>query len=244
VPDRERSLDLDVETIGTGERAQRVGRIAVVSTEGCTRDGSASTITLDCHSASVLEREVDRLREELEDALARAGTELEGGPARPRAAPVARAAPVSAERPRLVIRASVADVMTRAVRTVSANDRLSTAKATMDEGGFRHLVVLAEDGEVEGVVSHRDLFFGPLAWSIGQGRQAYESLLEASRVKDVMQTRVETIAPDVPLQSAAARLRERGVGCLPVVEADRLVGLITEGDLVTLIAEAEAGSGP
>jgi CBS domain-containing protein len=246
--ERERSLDLDLETVGYGEKAQRVARIAVVGTEGCTRDGSASTITLDCRSASTLAREVDRLREELEDALARAQSELEdasGGGARPRAAP-ARAAdrPAAAHRPRLTVQATVADAMTREVRTVAANDRLSSAKAAMDEGGFRHLVVLGRDGEVEGVLSHRDLFFGPLAWSMGQGKQGYQTLLEASRVKEVMQTEVETISPSAPLQQAAERMRERRIGCLPVVEADRLVGLITEGDLVSLIAEASAESEP
>ncbi len=141
-------------------------------------------------------------------------------------------------KPSLSIAWSVADVMTREVQTVDANEPVSVAKALMDLGAFRHVVVVGPDGAIEGVLSHRDLFFGPLAWSIGQGKAAYEKLLGASRVKDVMHTGVDTIEDTAPLQDAAALMRERKIGCLPVVAGDRLVGLITEGDFVSLVADA------
>jgi CBS domain-containing protein len=108
----------------------------------------------------------------------------------------------------------------------------------MESGGFRHIVVVSEDGAIEGVLSHRDLFFGPLAWSIGQGLTAYEKLLQGARVKDVMHSDVTTIDVSAKLTEAAALLRERKIGCLPVVEGERLVGLLTEGDLVALVADA------
>src|SRR5262249_40022370 len=101
-------------------------------------------------------------------------------------------------------------------------------------------VVVGEDGPIEGVLSHRDLFFGPLAWSIGQGRAAYEKLLSSLRVKDVMHRDVVAIDPTTSLREAAGLLRERKIGCLPVVEADRLVGLLTEGDFVALAADASS----
>jgi CBS domain-containing protein len=133
---------------------------------------------------------------------------------------------------------TVADLMTRSVRTVGPNESVAAAKAAMDQGGFRHLVVVAEDGAIAGVLSHRDLFFGPLAWSIGQGRAAYEKLLSSARVKDVMHGDVVTVDAATTLPEAAALLRERKIGCLPVVEGDRLVGVLTEGDLVALVADA------
>src|SRR5262249_57745038 len=83
-------------------------------------------------------------------------------------------------------------------------------------------VVVGEDGPIEGVLSHRDLFFGPLAWSIGQGRAAYEKLLATSRVKDLMHRDVVTVDAATPLPEAAAVLRERKIGCLPVMEGDWL----------------------
>jgi CBS domain-containing protein len=242
----ERSLDLDLEQTGRGEKSRRVARVAVVGTCGFTRDGSDATITLDCENVSALEREIARLHGELDEALER-GCKALGEQARAatsRRAAIAKhtAAPVASERkrPRLSLPYTARDLMTTAVRTVAPNDPVTVAKAAMDEGGFRHLVVLGEDGAIEGVLSHRDLFFGPLAWSIGQGRAAYEKLLGASRVKDVMHGDVVTIEPSTPLPEAAALLREKKIGCLPVVEGDRLAGLLTEGDLVALVAEASA----
>jgi CBS domain-containing membrane protein len=245
---QERSLDLDLEDSGRGAKARRVARVAVVGTRGFTRDGSHATITYDCESAAALEREVGRLHGELDDALER-GSALLGAksrsaasrrPARGRDGAAARANAAERQRPRLSLSWSVADVMTREVRTVGPNQPVAEAKAAMESGGFRHLVVVSEDGAIEGVLSHRDLFFGPLAWSIGQGLTAYEKLLHSARVKDVMHSDVVTIDSAAKLQEAAALLRERKIGCLPVVEGDRLQGLLTEGDLVALVADASS----
>lgn len=243
----ERSLDLDLEETGRGEKARRAARVAVVGTRGFTRDGSDATITFDCESAAALEREIGRLHSELDDALER-GRELLGAKARSgkgqraakpkRSATAASADAAERKRPSLSLPWTVADLMTRSVRTISPNEPVAAAKAAMDEGGFRHLVVVGDDGAIEGVLSHRDLFFGPLAWSIGQGLAAYEKLLNSSRVKDVMHRDVVTVDPATPLPEAAALLRERKIGCLPVVEGERLLGLLTEGDLVALVADA------
>jgi CBS domain-containing membrane protein len=237
----DQSLALDLDQTGRGETARTVARVAVVGTVGFTRDGSDATVTIDCGSAAALEREVERLHRELDEALEQGRVAL-GAKARAGAGSRTKAARRADEtehkRPQVSVPFSVADLMTRAVRTVAPNDSLASAKAAMDSGGFRHLVVVDEDGDIEGVLSHRDLFFGPLAWSIGQGLAAYEKLLNTSRVKDVMHADVATIDASAALQEAAALMRERKIGCLPVVDGERLVGLVTEGDFVDLVAEA------
>jgi CBS domain-containing protein len=242
---QDRSLDLDLETTGRGEKARRVARVAVVGTWGFTRDGANPTLTADCASATALEREIQRLQSDLEDVLARGRTALgrssssgEQPHASRGAIQPARSGATAREKPRLSIQWTVADVMTRDVKTVGPNDPATAAKAAMESGGFRHVVVVGEEGAIEGVLSDRDLFFGVLAWSIGQGRAAYEKLLNASRVKDVMHGDVATIEATAPLQEAAALMRARKIGCLPVVEGERLVGVLTEGDFVQLIAQA------
>jgi CBS domain-containing protein len=242
----ERSLDLNLEQSGRGDKARQVARIAVVGTTGFTRDGSDATITADCQSPTALEREVGRLHAELDDALERGRKSLDGK-ARATASRRTARTPRKSEgkaperpRPTLSLPWTVADLMTRAVRTVGPNEPVAAAKQVMDTGGFRHLVVVGDDGAIEGVLSQRDLFFGPLAWSIGQGLAGYEKLLNASRVKDVMHCEVVTIDVSATLPEAAVLLRERKIGCLPVVEGERLVGLLTEGDLVALVADASS----
>jgi CBS domain-containing protein len=132
----------------------------------------------------------------------------------------------------------VADVMTRDVHTLGPNDRLALAEELMKQGRFRHVVVV-DDGRVVGVVSQRDIFHGALAWSLGQGRRAHETLLASSAVKDVMASNVVTVDPQAVLAEAAALLRDHKIGCLPVVAGDELVGILTEGDFLALLARRE-----
>lgn len=75
-----------------------------------------------------------------------------------------------------------------------------------------------------------------MAQALGYGQYARRKLLDTFAIKDVMTTEVITASPDTPLVDAALKLIERKIGCLPVVENQRLVGIITEGDFVALIA--------
>jgi len=226
------TLDLD-----TGARADQkpAARIAVGEAWGFTRHGGAAIVTRDCASLAALEREVERLKRELDDALAEGRARLAGqAPAAPKGA-----AKAEAQAPQRIaaLDASlrVADVMTREVRTLGPNDQLALAEELMKQGRFRH-VVIVDDGRVTGVLSQRDIFHGALAWSLGQGRRAHEQLLAATSVKDVMASHVVSVDPDAPLAEAAALLREHKIGCLPVVAGDALVGILTEGDFLALIA--------
>ena len=131
----------------------------------------------------------------------------------------------------------VRDVMTAQVTTLKRNDKLTLASDVMQLGRIRHLPVLDDDGEqLAGIVSQRDLFRGALAQALGYGQHASRKLLDTFAVKDVMITDVITTSPDTPLVNAAHELIERKIGCLPVVENGRLVGIITEGDFVALVA--------
>ena len=52
------------------------------------------------------------------------------------------------------------------------------------------------------------------------------------RVREIMSTEVETVDPDVDLKAAAQMMLDNKIGCLPVVEGEHLVGILTEADFV------------
>jgi CBS domain-containing protein len=87
----------------------------------------------------------------------------------------------------------------------------------MLERDLHHLVVL-DDGRVVGVLSSDDLAGTP-----------------AGAVRDVMTTRIVKASPTTTVREAANLLRGRGVGCLPVLDGDTLVGIVTVADLLELI---------
>jgi CBS domain-containing membrane protein len=132
----------------------------------------------------------------------------------------------------------VKDVMTTEVKALRRDEVLTLADDLMNLGRIRHLPILAEDGKrVVGVLTQRDLFRGALAQAIGYGERARRKLLETVLVVEVMTTHPITTTPDTPLAEAARMLIERKIGCLPVIENDRLVGILTEGDFVALYAQ-------
>jgi len=130
----------------------------------------------------------------------------------------------------------VADVMSRDIKTLGRNDKLSIADDVMKQDRIRHMPVLDSNGKLCGIMSQRDLFRGILLRSLGYGSRLEEKLLDSHPVKEAMVEDPITTSPDTPVKDAARTMIEHKVGCLPVVEDGNLVGIITEGDFVKLIA--------
>jgi CBS domain-containing protein len=131
----------------------------------------------------------------------------------------------------------VRDIMASEVTTLKRNDKLTLAEDIMHLGRIRHLPVLDDDGkELIGIVSQRDLFRGALAQALGYGQRAQRKVMDSLFVKEVMSTDLITTTPDTPAVEAARVLVHRKIGCLPVLEEGRLVGIVTEGDFVALFA--------
>jgi acetoin utilization protein AcuB len=135
----------------------------------------------------------------------------------------------------------VRDSMTREVVTISPQTTAAEALALCREKGIRHLPVM-EEGTLVGMVSDRDLRSATPAL----GDPARAEALQNIRVRGVMVRDVLTAHPEDPIEQAANTMREKKIGCLPVLEAGELVGILTSSDvmeaLVYLIGAHEPGS--
>lgn len=136
----------------------------------------------------------------------------------------------------------VKDIMIKEVATLDVEDELSLANDIMRLGRIRHLPVV-EGEKVVGIISERDLFRSSLAQALGYGNKDTREVMKTLRIKDVMVKQVTTITPDTDLRDAVALMVERKIGCLPVVEDHKLVGLITETDILVQYCQ-ELGGGP
>lgn len=130
----------------------------------------------------------------------------------------------------------VRDLMTSDVVTLEQNTKLAVADDVMRLGRIRHILVVNEDKDLVGVVSQRDLFHGGLLKALGYGTHAKQQALSTLLVKEAMKSNPLTTTPDTPLKEAAKLMIEKKIGCLPVLEKDKLVGVLTEGDFVALFA--------
>lgn len=117
----------------------------------------------------------------------------------------------------------VAEVMTKGVQTVSPSTSAVEAWELMRRKGIRHLVVKADSG-VMGVLSERDV--------VGRGGA---SVRARSTVAELMTTRVVTVGPTATIRKIANLMRGRTIGCVPVIDGKRLVGIVTVSDLLDLL---------
>jgi acetoin utilization protein AcuB len=133
----------------------------------------------------------------------------------------------------------VSDVMTRDPAVVEPDAPLREAVELMRTKGCRHLPVVDETRHLLGIITDRDIthaVFVPLLadYLVWDPRR-----MKAPRVRDVMTWSVVTTNSDTPLVQAALRMFQRRIGSLPVLQDDRLVGILTDRDVATAFRKAE-----
>jgi len=116
--------------------------------------------------------------------------------------------------------------MTEELFTVRPDDLLDLAASIMDWKQVRHVPVEDDKGEIVGLISHRAIL---RVVSRGRSNQS-----EPTAVKDVMREDPITAPPDMLTVDAIRIMRQNKLGCLPVVEKGKLVGIVTDHDLINV----------
>lgn len=120
----------------------------------------------------------------------------------------------------------VSSVMTREPLVVSPDTHPSAAYELMSQHDIRHLPVVV-DGRLRGVVSDRDLL------EVIGSHPGSEAAPEAPDVvADLMSVELASIGPDDTVVTATVEFLVHRIGCLPVVEGDALVGILSEMDML------------
>jgi CBS domain-containing protein len=131
-------------------------------------------------------------------------------------------------------RVTVRELMSEKVATVARRDTVEIADGVMTMGRIRHLPVV-DGNEVVGILSQRDLFRSALGAALASGIQRPQEIMRMLEVGDVMTTPAVTIEPEALVQDAARAMEEKRIGCLPVVEKGRLVGILTDTDILRYV---------
>ncbi len=102
---------------------------------------------------------------------------------------------------------------------------------------IRHLPVI-ENNRLVGLVTDRDLRLAmPPIWASDADHAELRNALTTRVVSEVMVTTIITTSPDTPIEDAARQLYEHRIGCLPVLDEDEVIGIITETDLLRAFVE-------
>ena len=119
---------------------------------------------------------------------------------------------------------TVGQFMTQDLFTVRPDDIVDFAATLMDWRRVRHVPVESDTGELVGLVSHRALLR-----LVAQGRMGKEHRVT---VEEIMNRSPRTVNPDTPTVEAIRLMRKEKIACLPVIRDNKLVGIVTEHDLI------------
>jgi acetoin utilization protein AcuB len=139
---------------------------------------------------------------------------------------------------------NVAKRMKRNPVFVDEGDSMKKAMDLLKEHEIRHLPVLKDGDRLVGILSERDIKqASPSPATALEIREIYY-LLDKVKVKQIMTRRPYTVSSSAPIEEAALIIREKKIGCLPVVDDGKLVGILTETDIIDAFIAGMGVSGP
>ncbi|MTH52802.1 CBS domain-containing protein [Bacillus mangrovi] len=134
----------------------------------------------------------------------------------------------------------VDQIMKKEVITLSPSDTLAKAMEVMKERRIRHIPIISGDGILTGIVSDRDIKeASPSVFQITEKMDELEQPLS-----QIMKTDVITGHPLDFVEEISSIFYERRIGCMPIVKAGKLAGIITESDLLHTFVQLTGANQP
>ena len=140
------------------------------------------------------------------------------------------------------------DIMTRYVVHVNPDTSISDAAGLMLSARISGLPVIEHEGNLVGIITEGDLLrraeisttrrrSGWLEFITGAGQLASEYVQSHSRkVRDVMTPNPEVVGKDTPIESIVLLMEKKGIKRLPVVDGNKLVGIVSRANLIQALA--------
>ena len=136
----------------------------------------------------------------------------------------------------------VRDFMTSPATSIGQDASLLEAALMVRRSGFRHLPIV-EGERLVGLITDRDInrYAPSLLSNITQ--EEYNAIFENTPLQRVMVKDPVTVEPATPMREVVAMLHNKKLGCMPVVEDGKLVGIITTTDMLKLLHRLLTGPG-
>lgn len=130
----------------------------------------------------------------------------------------------------------VRNKMTSNPFTISPNHTIADAQELITKNDVKRLPVM-NNGKLVGILSKSDIVHASpsKATALSMGEITY--LLAKTKISSIMSKNPITISPNALLEEAAILMRNHDFGCLPVVDGEKLVGIITESDILDSFIE-------
>ena len=127
---------------------------------------------------------------------------------------------------------NVLDMMTKKPGTIRTDSTLKDAIEMMKQINAHHLPVIGNNGHVVGIISDRDCRMALNSPFVMRERWQYAELANNLRVGSFMTPAPVVVEPDMSAEEAVRLMLTNNIGCLPVMRAETLVGIITRSDVL------------
>ncbi|MBN2390787.1 MAG: CBS domain-containing protein [Anaerolineae bacterium] len=131
----------------------------------------------------------------------------------------------------------VKDCMTSNPVTIGPDMPVAEALSFMRQQNVRRLPIINKKQKLIGIISEKDLLYASPSPATSLSVYEVGYLLSKLKVEEIMAKDVTTVAPSAPLEEAARIMADGKISGLPVMDGDRLVGIITETDVFKTILE-------
>lgn len=128
----------------------------------------------------------------------------------------------------------IRDIMSTSVVTLNAEQTLREAVNVLRSKHIRHLPIVEGDHLI-GIITDRDVKRATPSLLSGVDRADYDRVLDETTVAQCMTREPLTVTPDTELKAAVRIFIDRKMGALPVVEDGRLVGIVSQIDLLRVL---------
>lgn len=126
----------------------------------------------------------------------------------------------------------VSEIMSLNPHTIHTNSNLHAASLLMAEKQIRHLPVIDDHKLIVGIISERDVLSVQDSRLCSRSANDKKAKYEDIKVADFMSRNVLTVSPEAGLREAAIYLQRHRIACLPVLENNQLIGIVTDSDFV------------
>lgn len=130
------------------------------------------------------------------------------------------------------------DVMSKDVTSVSPSERLVHARRVSIDAKVGRLPVI-DDEDLVGMITSKDLMRAFIDFR-KSSRKISKSQIKEVLVEDIMSKNPRVVTKDVPITEVSKIMIDTGYNGLPVVEDDKVIGIITQTDILRLISKLEA----
>lgn len=132
----------------------------------------------------------------------------------------------------------VGRIMNTYLMTVPPDTNLQKAKEIIDEKRIHHLLVVDKTGNLIGIVSDRDVKQSSASPATALSVHELNYLLTQLTVEPIMAKKIITISPGTTIERAALIMQKNRINALPVIEDEKLVGIITSTDVMRVLLRA------